>query len=247
MKVTEYYIYLIWWRIFTTSKKNTINHEFEILECIGHNPGGVTVSDIANFTKFSRNTISKYVSILELKKQIFSKKIGAYKLFFTTKRSYIPLELAISYYKALISRFKKYIPNTEGLAKKIGKEAVNDIKFTFGPSVLKQMRSLKDNPISRVHLESFKSFYPVYDPFSPEIEISIIDIDPKGKSATFRFKNSPFLLDTKDFDYHIYIIAGITEGILERELKMDVLCEIKEVNPSKRKENAYFDIIVKLS
>ncbi|MFX0075679.1 MAG: hypothetical protein ACFE96_09565, partial [Candidatus Hermodarchaeota archaeon] len=177
---------------------------------------------------------------------IFHKKIGAYKLYFTSKRSYIPLEVAISYYKALISRFRKYIPDTEGLAKKIGKEAVKDIKFTFGPSILKQMRTLKDNPISRIHLESFKSFYPVYDPFSPDIKISIINIEPKGKSATFRFKNSPFLHDTQDFDYHIYIICGITEGILERELKTKVSCEVKEIHPSEKKEEAYFDITIKL-
>jgi len=217
------------------------------LESVRDNPGGVTVSDIANLTKFSRNTVSKYVSILELKEQIFSKKIGAYRLFFATKRNYIPLELAISYYKALISRFKKYIPDTGGLAKKIGKEAVADIKFTFGPNVYKQMKSLKDNPISRVHLESFRSFYPVYDPFSPEIEISIVNIDPKGKSATFRFKNSPFLSDSLDFDYHIYIICGITEGILERELNTNVSCEIKEIHPSTTKEDAFFDVIIKLT
>ncbi|MFW9971158.1 MAG: MarR family transcriptional regulator [Candidatus Odinarchaeota archaeon] len=230
----------------TINKNRMKNHEFVILEYIRDNPGGVTVSDIANFTKFSRNTVSKYVAVLEAKNQIFSKKVGAYKLYFTTKRSYIPLELAISYYKALISRFKKYIPETEGLAKKIGKEAVTDIKFSFGPSILKQMRSLKDNPISRVHLESFKNFYPVYDPFSPEIEITIVDIDPNGKSATFRFKNSPFLLNTNEFDYHIYIICGITEGILERELKTKVSCEVKKIQPSEKKDDAYFDIVVKL-
>ncbi len=229
-----------------TEKKHIINHEFEILEYIRDKPGGVTVSDIAKFTGFSRNTVSKYVSILELKEHIFSKKIGAYRLFFTTKRNFIPLELAISYYKALISRFKKYIPDTGELAKKVGKEAIRDIKFTFGDNVYKQMKSLKNNPISRVHLESFKSFYPTYDPFSPDIEISIINIDPKGKSATFRFKNSPFLTDTRDFDYHIYIIAGITEGILERELKVKVSCEIKDIHPSKQKEDAFFDIIIKL-
>jgi hypothetical protein len=124
---------------------------------------------------------------------------------------------------------------------------VDDIKFTFGPNILKQMKSLKDNPISRVHLEGFKNFYPVYDPFSPDIEISIINVDPKEKGATFRFKNSPFLLDTKDFDYHIFIIAGITEGILERELKADVSCKVKEIHPSETKEDAYFDIIIKIS
>lgn len=206
----------------------------------------MTISDITALTRFSRNTVSKYVLTFARTNQIFSKKIGAYKLYFAKKERSIPLELAISYYKALISRFKKYIPDTGGLAKKIGKEAVADIKFSFGPSILKQMKSLKDNPISRVHLESFKSFYPVYDPFSPEIEISIVDIDPMGKSATFRFKNSPFLLETKDFDYHIYIICGITEGILERELKTRVSCEVKEIHPSKKTEDAYFDITIKL-
>ncbi|MFX1497233.1 MAG: hypothetical protein ACFFBH_06885 [Promethearchaeota archaeon] len=228
-------------------KKVGINHESEILECIRDNPSGATVSDIVNSTSFSRNTVSKYVSILEVKKEIFGKKVGAYRLYFATKKRYIPLEFAISYYKALISRFKKYIPNTEDLAKKIGKEAVEDVKFTFAPNIYKQMKALKDNPISRVHLESFKNFYPVYDPFSPEIEISIINFDPEGKSATFRFKNSPFLSDTSEFDYHIYIICGITEGILERELKAKVVCKIKEIHPSINKEEAYFDIMINLS
>ncbi|MFX1266812.1 MAG: winged helix-turn-helix transcriptional regulator [Promethearchaeota archaeon] len=77
------------------NKRNAINHEFIILECIRDNPGGVTVSDIANFTKFSRNTVSKYVSILELKKQIFSKKVGAYRLYFAVKKSFIPFKTAI--------------------------------------------------------------------------------------------------------------------------------------------------------
>lgn len=232
--------------MLTANKKDTIDHELEILKCIRDNPGGLTISDITTLTKFSRNTVSKYVLSFERTNQIFSKKVGAYKLYFAKKERSIPLELAISYYKALISRLKKYIPDTEGLAKKIGKEAVKDIKFSFGPSILKQMKSLKDNPISRVHLESFKSFYPVYDPFSPEIEIRILSIDPKGKTATFRFKNSPFLLDSKDFDYHIYIICGITEGILERELKTNVSCEVKEIHPSARKQNAFFDIVLKL-
>ena len=227
-------------------KKALINHEYEILECIRDTPSGATVSDIVTLTGFSRNTVSKYVSILELKEQVFSRNIGAYKLYFSTKKRYIPLDLAISYYKALISRFKKYIPETESLAKKIGKEAVADIKFTFGTNIYKQLKGLKDIPISRVHLESFKNFYPVYDPFSPDIDISIINFDPKEKSATFRFKNSPFLGDSQDFDYHIYIICGITEGILERELKTKVECDIKEINPASDESDAYFDIIIKI-
>ena len=228
------------------NKRNSINHEFIILECIRDNPGGVTVSDIANFTKFSRNTVSKYVSILELKKQIFSKKVGAYKLYIAVKKSYIPFKTAISYYKALLSKIKKYYPNIEEMAKKIGKEAMKDIKFTFGPNVYKQLKDLKDHPISRIHLESFKNFYPVYDIFQPNIEISILKIDQEEKSATYRFKNSLFLENSDDFIYHIYIMCGITEGILNMVLKTEVICNIEQVYISNEKENSFFDISIKI-
>ena len=52
-----------------SSKKDHINYEYVILELIRDNPGGLTITDIANDTGFSRNTVSKYVSILELKNQ----------------------------------------------------------------------------------------------------------------------------------------------------------------------------------
>ena len=222
------------------------DYENEILECIRSHPGGITVTDIAKYTEFSRNTVSKYVSILEIKKDVFPKKIGVYTLYFATRDRYIPFDLAISYYKALISKFKKYLPNREEIAKQVGKEAVKDIKFTFDPAIYKQMKALKDHPISRIHIESFKSFYPAYDIFQPNIEISIINIDPKGKSATFRFQNSIFLEDSKDHIYHIYIMCGITEGILSRELKTDVLCTVKEIYVAKNKKDSYFDIIIQI-
>ncbi|MFW9938485.1 MAG: winged helix-turn-helix transcriptional regulator [Candidatus Thorarchaeota archaeon] len=229
-----------------SKKKNTIDHELVILECIRDNPGGVTISDIANITKFSRNTISKYVSILERTDQIFSKKVGAYKLYFSMKKSYIPYETAITYYKALLSKIKKYFPNMENIAKKIGREAVKDIKFTFGPSMYKQLKSIKDHPISRIHLEGFKNFYSAYDIFQPNIDISILKIDPEGKKATYRFKNSVFLEDSDDFIYHLYIMCGISEGILTKVLKTEISCEIEQIYISDNKEKSFFDLKIKI-
>jgi len=216
------------------------------LEIIRDNPGGITVSEISRTTGFSRNTISKYVSILEVKNEVFPKKMGKNKSYFATKKRHIPFELAISYYKALISKFKKYLPNHEELAKQVGKEAAKDIKFRFDPIIYKQMKTIKDHPISRIHIESFKSFYPAYDIFQPNIDISIINLDLKGKTATFRFKNSIFLEDSKDYIYHIYIMCGITEGILSRELKTEVSCNVKEVYISEDKKDSYFDINIKI-
>jgi hypothetical protein len=228
----------------TVNKKNTINHEFVILECIRDNPGGVTASDIANITKFSRNTVSKYVLGLERTDQIFSKKVGAYKLFFAKKEKFIPFEMAISYYKALLSRLKVHLPNSLELAKQIGKEAEKDIKFSFGPNLLKQLKGLKDYAISRIILESFKNFYSAYDIFQPEIEITILKIDQEGRSATYRFKNSIFLEDSDDFIYHIYIMSGISEAILERVLNKEVSCELDQIYISDNKDKSFFDLSI---
>ena len=228
----------------TANKKNTINHEIAILECIRDNPGGITASDIVNITNFSRNTVSKYVLSLELTSQIFSKKVGAYKLFFAKKEKFIPFETAITYYKALLSKFKNYFPNNEDVAIQIGREAANDIKFSFGPNIQKQLRGLKSHLISRLFLESFKAFYSAYDIFQPNIDITILKIDPEGKNATYRFKNSIFLEDTDDFIYHVYIMCGISEGILKKAINRDVLCEVDQIYVSNKKEESFFDFTI---
>ncbi len=228
----------------TSNKNKTVNHEVVILECIRDNPGGITASDIANLTNFSRNTVSKYVLTLERTNQIFSKKVGAYKLLFAKKEKFIPFETAISYYKALLSKFKKYFPNSDEIAKQIGKEAANDIKFPFGPSVQKQLRSLKGHPISRIFLESYKNFYSTYDIFQPNIDITMLKIDQEGKNATYRFKNSVFLEDSDDFIYHVHIMCGISEGILIRALKRDVLCKVDQIYVSNNKEESFFDLTI---
>lgn len=230
----------------TVNKKNTVNHEFVILECIRDNPGGVTASDIVNITNFSRNTVSKYVLSLERTNQIFSKNVGAYKLLYAKKEKFIPFETAITYYKALLSKFKRYFPNSEELIKQIGKEAAKDIKFTFGPKTQKQLRSLKSQSISRMFLESFKVFYSSYDIFQPNIDITILNIDQEGKKATYRFKNSIFLEDTDEFIYHVHIMCGISEGILNKALKRDVLCMVDQIYISDNKEESFFDFIIKV-
>lgn len=134
----------------------------------------------------------------------------------------------------------------EELAKTIGKKASIKIKFPFSPTVLKQLKTIRDHPISRLHLEVFKNFYPSYDIFQPNVEISILEIDSEGKNATYRFQNSIFLEDSEDYIYHIYIMSGITEGILSRALKTDVLCNIKKIHVSDDKEQSYFDISIKI-
>ena len=116
----------------------------------------------------------------------------------------------------------------------------------MGPKALKQLRSFKDHPISRVYFELFKDFYPTYDVFQPNIEISVLNEDPVTKRAVFRFKNSVFLEDSEDYIYHIYLALGITEGVLSRQLETEVKCNVEKIYVSKNKGASYFDVSIQI-
>ena len=111
---------------------------------------------------------------------------------------------------------------------------------------MKELKSLKDSTFSKKHLEAFKAFYPSYDIFQPNIDISIVEIDPENKKAIYRFKNSIFLEDSENFVYHIHLICGITEGILNKAYNVPIECKIENINPSKKKDESYFDLSIQL-
>ena len=232
---------------FTVSKKNHgKDYEAEILEYIKQNPSGVTITDIANGTEHSRNTVAKYISKLENKSMIFRKKIGAYHLYFVGKQGYFPKEITTSYYKAILAGLKKHFPNKEETFKQIGREALSHIDFTFAPTITRQMKVVKGSPILKLYFELFKSFYSSYDLLQPAIEISDPDIDESGMKAKYRFSKSEFLEDTDDFIYHFHMAVGIMEAILTREIGRPVECFIEDIHITDNKEDSYVEISVNI-
>lgn len=229
------------------NKREDIDHEYEILEFIKDNPGGVTVSDIVKNKGYSRNTVSKYVAILDIKGKVFNKKVGAYKQYFSTKKHYLPFDTSISYYKAILLNLKEEFPDMQTIAKKMGRNSVSHIIFPFGPTVKRQLRALKNHPITKAHLEAFATFYAAYDIFQPEVKISILEDDENGQRAVYRFTNSLFLEDSDDYIYHLYLMAGITEGILENAISRKVSVDVKNVHIGKNREQSYFDLEIQIA
>jgi len=227
-------------------KARGFDYEVEILDCIRDHPGGVTITDIANLKEYSRNTVSKYVSILELKKLVLSRKIGAYKLYFSATTGNLPRVTIMSYYKALLKGLKQKFPGKPEIFKEIGRDEVSNIKFAFGPEVFEDLKKLKDKEFSNEHLDAFINFFPSYDIFQPDIEISMLELDTKNMRAIFRFKNSAFLEDSDDYIYHLYLTCGITEGILKNTYDPQIECEIEQIHVGKNKEDSYFDLSIKL-
>lgn len=235
------------WCLRISEQDTSVKYEYEILQCIKNNPGGVTITDVSDIKGYSRNTVSKYINILKLKNKIYKKKVGAYSLYFSSEENYLPNSLVLSYYKVLLKGLKNNLPEKGEFFKELIKENASDIKFTFSPKIYKQLKYLKNHPISqftKIHLEIFKEFYPTYDIFQPDVNISVLNIDPKGKKATYRFRNSVFLKDNNNYIYHLYFMCGLTEGILEKEIKQKVKCKVENYHIGGDKKDSYFDISI---
>ena len=74
--------------------------------------------DIKNILGYSRPTIYKYLKILEDENEIFSRKIGAYTLYFSSKAGLFSIKTITSYYKALLKALKANLNDDKMVMKK---------------------------------------------------------------------------------------------------------------------------------
>jgi len=227
-------------------KDSDIDYESEILTCIRENPGGLTTTDIKNILGYSRPTIYKYLKILEDENEIFSRKIGAYTLYFSSKAGLFSIKTITSYYKALLKALKANLNDDIRLMKKIGREIADEVKFKHSDNIFRALKELVSDPYPKILLESFKIYFPFFDFFQPELSIEIIDIDELGTNATYRFRNSVFWEDSEDYIHHMYITSGIIEVVLSGVLKREVVSVIEELHISNNKNESYFDLSIKI-
>lgn len=209
-----------------------------------NNPSGLTKTDIAKGTGFSRNTVSKYISILEDKDEIYKKKVGAYNLYFSKKQAFFPKRIALSYYKAIIAGIKNHYSDEKEKLKQIGRDSVKYIDFDQSEKSKKQLEGIRGNPIIKLYFEAFRKFYPSFDLMQPNIKISEPIIQNSGKKAVYRFTNSEFIRDSEDFIYHFYIIAGIIEQQFSCLFNRNINCNVEKINISHEKEESYVDISI---
>lgn len=229
------------------AKTNTRDFQQEILDCIKENNLGVTIQDIADKIRASRNTISKYIFQLELEKKIFKKKVGVYFLYFTTERHLIQRKLVSELYKNVLYGLKRNFPDQEKIFKSIGRDVGENFKIPLDylRGLVEEGYSTKDIPI-KTFFEIFREFYPYFDVFQSFLDISIREINQLGNKVTYRFTHSDFLEDTDDFIYHFYLISGIIETTFSRELKRNVLCDVVNVNISDNRAKSFVDISIEI-
>ncbi len=197
---------------------------------------------------YSKNTVSKYIAVLEATNKIYTKSVGRYKLYFSTKKTFISREIIIPMYKALYKAIKEIFPFQEEKYKEIGRELQNNFNYRYSK------RFFKDEETRRKAVKHIKNFKPHFDYFievfnaqnvlQDTIQVNLIRYENNNKRGLFRFTNSDFLESTDDHIFHFYMIAGIIESYLGSELDREIRCDILDVNISKKKEECYVDMSI---
>jgi len=195
---------------------------------LGKYPSGLTITDISNGINASRITVSKYISILEVKEKVFSKKIGAYKLYYGSERNFISKKYITEYYAGLLTGMKEILIDKKKF-KVFGHNICDYMVFPFGSPI-----SVEKIPTKGGSLEKFMKYwvkmYPFLDFIQDDDVIIEKEIFNKGKEGLLRIKNLKIFEITENFDIHFHIIAGITEKEFEKFLKKKVVCDIQKID-----------------
>lgn len=212
-----------------TKPRSPEKYEEMILDYVKQYPSGITITDISKGINVSRITVNKYVLVLEAKEKLFSKTIGAYKLYFASERRFIPKKAIIAFYQGLLSGIAKEISkNEETIFKNIGLNMDKFITFPVGSRFPKEIRQPKKGS----YRDLFEYYAEIYDSMDYVIEEFAkieVSINEKGNKAIYTFKDVELLENDNYFVVHFYIVSGMIQKTLSKLLNKSVICKVEKV------------------
>jgi hypothetical protein len=204
-------------------KNKNRNFEEEILNFLKHMPSGQTITDIANGIDSTRITVSKYITGLEKEEKIFTKKIGAYTLYFSSERSFVPRNVAMSFYEGILAWMKERIKDDENY-KELGHSIAKFIPIPIG-SYQANLLPSKNVSIGNF-LKYYGNLFTYYDfLFDEKLTVEVL-VDNTGTSAIYKLINIEILEKSVNFEKHFYIMSGIIESLISKWLKRATICSV---------------------
>ncbi len=220
------------------------DYKLEILNELDESPLGLTITEISTKTNIQRNTVSKYVIVLEAEGLVNKKEVSRAKLFFSKKRKYLPRKVVSSFIKALFIALKDKIPDREEDFKEIGRAILDNFKFPLGEEIINQFESLRKDYGIQAKLKFFQEFYDSFDLVQDNPEVIIVEL--QENRVVYKIKDPEFLRPPGDSTYFFYFICGITEGLYKRLLKTTVSCNVLDIHISSNSEDSYVKISLEL-
>jgi len=216
----------------------------KILNELEDSTSGLTITQLAKEVEIHRNTVSKYLGILEAEGLVKKKEIGKALLYVSTKRKYLRRNMVNSFMQALLHALKNNYPNDEETFKNVGRNLLDYFEFSLGDTYTQAFEKIKNNSDSDTYLELFKEFYDSFDFFQDDLDISLVELS--SHKVRYRIKNSEFLDNSDDFLYYFYIVCGITEGVYLRGLDINIKCNVEDIYISSNKKESYIDISLEI-
>jgi predicted transcriptional regulator len=217
-----------------------------IMECLNRCSFGQTISDIAKEINSSRNTVYRYLGMLEARGLVFKKVTGNYVLYFSKAKRGESLEQVYPLYLELIRQLRQTFPGKEEQFKDIGRNLAQAKVWELSSEMQERIEKLK-NMSGKEILSSLSTILAQFNLFDKDIKVRIVNLDQGDTRATYHISNSLFLASNSPYAYHFYLFAGFIEQSLQMFLIKKVTCEIHDFKIFSRKEDSYVEVSVEIS
>ena len=198
----------------------------EILDYLLINQSGLTITDIANGISTSRNTVGKYIGILEAEKKVVNKQVGVYKLYYSADRSLIPKKIMLAYYSGLLASLKREITDKRKY-KEFGKTIADFIEFAYSFSLAENedIRKGPDYSYFFKNLSKILTYIDFVYENRPKIKVNAIK-----NTAHFLISNIDLFEKSEELDYHYYIASGVIEKLGSKFLEKRIICNVDKID-----------------
>ena len=220
-------------------KKTSEYYKNKILDCLSNEFFGLTITKLADKINVNRNTVSKYLNILEAEGKVFNEKVATATVYFSRKKSVISFDMFIGIYKSYIGALRKVFPDDKEAIKQMGRIAAEYPylkKFFYGMRRVKRLDYAK-------RVETFKKsinkFWQFFEFIFGKTEFKNVLISSEKNKIIYRVKSGQFLEKNGEFLFHYYIISGFLEKRVLDIFNIEIKCNITDYDISQNGRENY--------
>ena len=225
--------------------KDENSYEDKILDCLMRNNYGLTVVGISKLIGASRNTVYRYLGILETKTLVFRKEIGRYNLYFSKEGRQITIDVVAGFYKGLLIALNKELPIEPEQFKNIGKFISKYVSLPFEKDDIDQIVKI-ETPLKREFLDILEVIRPYVSLLHDKITLKDVVVNEQEKKLLIHFINSDILEEFESTISHFYIVTGFIEAKIKNRIKINVKCDVIDYQLSNKDEENFIKITLEI-
>ncbi len=218
--------------------------EDKILECLMENSYGLTVAGLAQKIGASRNTVYRYLGILEGKELVFRKEIGNYNLYFSTEGRQVSRDIVASFYRGILAAFSNELPEPSQF-KAAGRMVSKYVQLPFETENIAELLKSEDS-LRQEFVEVLGLIRPYISLLHDKLILKDITILDNMRKVIVEFINSDMLEEYESGIYHFYLLTGFVEEKIKTLFNINVKCDVIEYEISKKNQDNFIKISLEL-